>query len=221
MSETPLVPSPVYGLRTWRVWGERPDERLAGAYRDAAPWPTGGAWLDASCTEAHSAPAPNCSCGIHGWHPRRRAAKRVLASRREVPGVVEASGAIEVHEGGFRAERARPYALLVAPGRNAALAHRLGEAYSVQVVEAADADAVLGWCSEHGLGLDAPVVADLLGTDEIDAQRRARKREVRAGALRIAAALVVAVVLVVIGLLATDSPGDRTLNGRAGEVRTR
>jgi hypothetical protein len=221
MTETPLVPTPVYGLRTWTVTGEPPDERLAGAYREAAPWPAGGAWLEAECKEGHSAPAPQCTCGVHAWHPRPRAARRILAGRREVPGIVEASGAIEVHEDGFRAERARPYALLLAPGRNAALTHRLGEAYRVPVVEAADADAVLGWCREHGLGLGEPVVADLLGADELDARRRAHKAKVRANVLRITAAAVVATLLVVIGLLATDSPGDRTLNGRAGEVRTR
>jgi hypothetical protein len=223
MRETPLVPTPVYGLRTWTVSGEHPDERLAGAYRDAAPWPAGGAWLEAECTgtEGHGAPGPRCTCGVHAWHPRRRAARRILAGRREVPGIVEASGAIEVHEDGFRAERARPYALLLPPGRNGALARRLGEAYRVPVVEAADADAVLGWCEERGLGLGEPVVADLLGADELDARRRTHKAKVRAGAVRIAAAVVVAVLLVVVGLLATDSPGDRTLNGRAGEVRTR
>jgi hypothetical protein len=223
MRDTPIVPTPVYGLRTWTVRGKRPDERLAGAYRDAGPWPTGGAWLEASCSgaEGHSAPAPQCSCGVHAWHPRRRAARRILAGRREVPGIVEASGAIEVHEDGFRAQRARPYALLLAPGRNAALAHRLGEAYQVPVVEAAGPDDVLGWCREHGLGLGEPVVADLLGADELEAQRRARKAKARATVLRIAVAAVVASLLLVLGLVATDPPGDRELNGRAGEVRTR
>lgn len=223
MRDTPLVPTPVYGLRTWTVRGERTDERLAGAYRDAAPWPAGGAWLEASCPgpEGHSAPAPQCSCGVHAWHPRRRAARRILAGRREIPGIVEARGAIEVHEDGFRAEQARPYALVLAPGRNAALVHRLGEAYRVPVVEAADADAVLGWCEEHGLGLGEPVVADLLGADELDARRRAHKAKVRANAVRATAAVAIAALLLVLGLIATDSPGDRPLNGRAGEVRTR
>jgi hypothetical protein len=223
MSGAPLVPTPVYGLRTWTVSGERPDERLAGAYRDAAPWPAAGAWLEASCpsVEGHSAPAPGCGCGVHGWHPRPRAARRILAGRREVPGIVEARGAIEVHEDGFRAERARPYALLLAPGRNAGLVHRLGEAYHVPVVEAGHADAVLGWCREHGLGLSAPVVAELLGPDEVEARRRTRRAQVRANAFRLAAAVVVAALLVVLGLVATDPPGERSLNGRAGEVPTR
>jgi hypothetical protein len=144
-----------------------------------------------------------------------------LAGRRELPGIVESSGAIEVHEDGFRAARARPYALLLAPGRNAGLAHRLAEAYEVPVVEVGGPDAVLRWCSDRGLGLSPPVVAELLGADELDAQRRARHAQVRGNALRLAAAIVVAALLVVLGLIATDSPGDRTLNGRAGEVRPR
>jgi hypothetical protein len=221
--DTPLVPTPVYGLRTWTVQGERPDERLAGAYRDAAQWPAGGAWLEASCggPEGHSAPAPQCSCGVHAWHPRRQAARRILAGRREVPGIVEARGAIEVHEDGFRAEQARPYALLLTPGRNAALTHRLGEAYQVPVVEAAGPDEVLGWCREHGLGLNEPVVADLLGADELQAQQRERKAKVRSTALRVTAAVAIAALLVVLGLVATDPPGDRQLSGRAGNVQTR
>jgi hypothetical protein len=222
MTDTPLVATPVYGLRTWTVSGERPDERLAAAYRDATPWPAGGAWLEASCQEGHAAPAPQCSCGAHAWHPRRRAARRIFAGRRQVPGIVEASGAIEVHEDGFRAERARPYALLLVPGRNAGLLHRLAEAYNVPVVDAGGGpDAVLRWCREQKLGLSAPVVAELLGPGEVEARQRARRAKRRAGALRFAAALVVA-ALVVVGLLsATDPPDDRVLYGRTGEVHPR
>jgi hypothetical protein len=222
VNDAPLVAAPVYGLRTWTVSGERPDERLSGPYRDA-PWPAAGAWLEASCPSAkgHSAPAPGCGCGVHAWHPRKRAARRILAGRREVPGIVEARGAIEVHEDGFRAERARPFALLLAPGRNAGLVHRLGEAYRVPVVEARGEDAVLAWCGERGLGLSAPVVAELLGRGEVEARRRAQHAKARADALRLAAALVVAALLVVVGLLSTGDPGERVLHGRTGEIRTR
>jgi hypothetical protein len=222
VTATPLVATPVYGLRTWVVGGEPGDERLSGPQR-GEPWPPGGAWLDASCptVDAHTAPAPGCSCGIHAWHPRPRAARRILASRRELPGVVEAKGAIEVHEDGFRAERARPSAVFLAPGRNAGLAHRLGKAYDVHVVEADGPDAVLRWCSEHGLGLAPPVVADLLGPGAVEAERRARRAEARGRALRFAAALAVAGLLLAIGLVVTDDPGDRTLSGRAGEIDPR
>jgi hypothetical protein len=221
MTGTPLVAAPLYGLRTWTVGGEPGAERLSGPYK-GAPWPAAGAWLEASCEQPHDPPAPGCSCGVHAWHPRPRAARRILAARREVPGIVEARGAIEVHEDGFRAERARPYALVLAPGRNAALVHRLAETYDVPVVEAGDAEAVLAWCSTHGLGLAEPVVAELLGPAELEARRRARQARRRADALRLAATLAAAAVLVVLGLLvATDPPGERVLQGRTGEVRTR
>jgi hypothetical protein len=91
----------------------------------------------------------------------------------------------------------------------------------VPVVEAGGADAVLGWCRAHGLGLAAPVVAELLGPAELDAGRRARHVEGRANALRLAATIVVAALLVVVGLLVADPPGDRVLHGRTGEIHTR
>jgi hypothetical protein len=222
VTATPLVATPVYGLRTWAVSGEPGDERLSGTQR-REPWPAGGAWLEASCPteESHTAPAPGCSCGVHAWHPRPHTARRILASRRELPGVMAAKGAIEVHEEGFRAERARPYALFLAPGRNAGLAHRLGQTYDVPVVEADGPHAVLRWCNENGLGLAPPVVAELLGEDELGAQRRARRAKARGTVLRLAAAIVIAALLVVLGVLVTDDPGDRKLSGRTGEVQRR
>ena len=221
MSADSLIATPVYGLRTWTVTGEPGNERLAGPHR-GEPWPTGGAWLEAVCPrEGHDSPAPGCDCGIHAWHPRRRTARKIFAGRRELPGVVEASGAIEVHEDGFRAERARPYALVLPPGRNAGLAHRLAETYDVPVVEVRSPDDVLRWCSERGLGLAPAVVAELLGADELAAQHRARRSAERANVLRIVAAVLIAAVLVTVGLLVTDDPGDRTISGRTGEVHQR
>jgi hypothetical protein len=222
VSGTPLVATPVYGLRTWTVRGEPGNERLAGPHQGAA-WSPGGAWLEASCAgeEEHAAPAAGCNCGIHAWHPRPRTARQIFAGRREVPGVVEAVGAIEVHADGFRAERARPYALVLAPGRNAGLARRLADAYEVPVVEAGGPDEILRWCDERGLGLAPPVVAELLGADEFDAQQRARRSASRANMIRLAAAIVLALLLLVAGLVATDDPGKRTLSGRSGEFQTR
>ena len=81
-------------------------------------WPPAGAWLEATCAAGHASPARDCDCGIHAWHPRPRRAQRLVAARAAIPGVVEASGAIEVHEDGFRAQLARPCALVLAPGRN-------------------------------------------------------------------------------------------------------
>lgn len=211
MNEPPLVPSPVYGLRAWTVVGEAGSERLAGPYR-SAPWPAAGKWLESTCERGHASPAADCTCGVHAWHPRRRWARRALAAHRAVPGIVEASGAVEVHADGFRAQRGRPYAL-VDTGWHPALVHRLAAAYGVPVVEAGTPAALVDWCRERGLGLEEAVVAELLGP-AAQPTRRAR-----AGALRIAAVAAVVGLLLLLGLVATDSPGDRPLNGRAGEVQ--
>ena len=220
MSDTPLVPTPLYGLRTWTVVAGGRVERLAGPQQHAM-WPAGGGWFEATCTQSgHQPPAHGCGCGLHAWHPSRRSARRVLASRREIPGIVEARGTIELHDDGFRAERARPHALVLAPGRNARLVCRLAEAYGAQVVEADGPDALLAFCRAQGLGLDPRVVARLLGPKNVEECRRARRQRARTAALRLAAAVVVAALLVVAGQVATDPPGDRVLHGRTGEIHT-
>ena len=122
MAEPPLLVGPLYGLRTWAVVGPPGDERLAGPQR-RTPWPDGGAWLDATCERAaeHVAPEHDCVCGIHALHPDAANARRVLSVRREVPGIVECDGPVEVHAQGFRARRGRPHALVLLPGRNRGL----------------------------------------------------------------------------------------------------
>jgi hypothetical protein len=220
LDDTPLLPTPLYGLRTWSIVGDGGAERLAGPHRRTS-WPADGAWLDATCAlgSEHRPPGKGCNCGLHAWHPSRRSARRVLALRREVPGIVESQGAIEVHEDGFRAERARPCVLLLAPGRNARLVHRLAKAYGARVVEVDGAGAVLDFCRARGLGLDESGVVALLGPSTAEKIRRARRGQARADALRLAAAVAVAALLVVAGLqFATDPPGERVLHGRTGEI---
>jgi hypothetical protein len=213
VTDAPLVPGPLYGLRTWRVVVEDGHELLAAPHRGTT-WPTGGEWLYATCErESHAAPAPGCDCGVHGWHPRRSSARRVLGIRQELPGIVEAGGEVEVHEDGFRAERARPYALVLAPGGNAKRVARLAESYGVPVVEVDGQDALLAWCRERGLGLDEPVVARLLGPKPVAERRRRVRRDV----LRVLAALVIGALLVLGGLQLTGEP-DHDLGGRAGKV---
>lgn len=208
MSDEPLIPGPLYGLRTWRVVAEDGVERLAAPHRGIT-WPP-GEWLRATC-EDHAAPAAGCDCGIHAWHPRRASARRVLATSREVPGIVEADGAAEVHEEGFRAERGRPYALVIAPGRNAEQVRRLAREYAVEVVEVSGPGDLLAWCAERGLGLSEAVVRDLVGP----------VKRPKAGALRLAAALAVAGALVFAGLQLIPEPeSGHTLKGRSGEIRT-
>lgn len=216
MGDLPLVPGPLYGLRKWTVVGGLGSERLAGP-QSAVSWPAGAAWLEAACPVGHAAPARDCDCGVHAWHPRRRWARRILAVRREIPGIVEASGPIELHEDGFRAQRARPYALVLARGRNPALVRRLADAYRAPVIEAAGPDALVAWCRARGLGLEEGVVAELLGPAG-EQYRQARVRRAWAARLRTAAALAAVALLLALGLIATDSPGDRVLFGRTGEI---
>src|SRR3954464_11049107 len=135
MAEPPLVAGPLYGLRTWAVVGPPGEERLAGPERGTA-WPDGGEWLEASCERdaGHVAPAHDCVCGIHALHPDSANASRVLRLRRQVPGIVESDGPVEVHAEGFRARRGRPHALVLLPGRNAGLLGRPSRADSAEAI---------------------------------------------------------------------------------------
>lgn len=218
MTEPPLFAGSLYGLRFWRVVADDRGEWLAGPHQRAL-WPAGGEWLRATCPSGHAAPMGGCDCGVHAWHPRRSSARDVLAPRATVAGIVEAQGPVEVHEDGLRAERARPYALVLTPRSNAKLIRRLADRYEAGIVEIRKPADLLAHCRERDLGLDEQVVAGLLGKGDRPARSRARRRHAGASALRVAIALAVAALLVVAGLnLVPDPPGDRTLYGRTGEV---
>jgi hypothetical protein len=218
VTDAPLVAGSLFGLRTWRVIADDGGEALSGPLYDA-PWPAGGEWLRATCSHGHLAPDSQCECGVHAWHPRVRSARDVMSVRGVVPGVLEAQGPVEVHEDGFRAQRGRPYALVAIPGRNAQLVRRLAERYDAEVIEASRPAQLLAYCRERSLGMDERVVADLLGFGDPAERKRAKLRKARIDLLRVVAAFVVSVLLVILGLaLATDPPGPRTLYGRTGEV---
>jgi hypothetical protein len=219
MTESPLVPGSVYGLRTWRVEVGDGPERLAGPLQGSA-WPAGG-WMVARCGVGgeHAAPDRGCECGIHAWHPSRRSARSVMSSRRDMAGIVEAQGAVEVHDDGFRAERARPYAFVLTRSGNAKLVRRLAAAYVARVLELDRSAELAAYCHEHGLGLEEPVVLDLLGREETLARRLARQRQAHANVIKTVATVIAVVIVFLLGLqFAVDPPGDRTLFGRTGEV---
>ena len=218
MSDTSLVPGPIYGLRTWRVIGAPGEERLTGPHR-TTPWPDGGALLEAECsaTPPHAPPGSNCSCGLHAWHPTRAAARRVCGFRGEVPGILEASGAVEVHADGFRAARGRPHALVLLPRGNARRLERVAEAYDLELVRLDGPDALLAYCRDRGLGLADSVVAGLVDTESLASARRDRRRR-----QVLTAALVFVVVLALAGIAAAVDPGaehGKVLKGRTGEIR--
>jgi hypothetical protein len=175
-------------------------ERLSAPQR-GTPWTPGRGWQEATCGEGHAAPAADCRCGIHAWHPRRASARRILRSRFDLPGIVEVDGAVEVHEDGFRAERARPYAFVRLPGRNPFLIDRLAAVYGAEILDLRRPEELLEVCRERRLGLQEPVVEELLGAEAIDERRRARARQRRNDAVRVAAALVVVALACVLALV--------------------
>jgi hypothetical protein len=220
MDDVPLIPSPLFGLRTWRVEVDEDGERLVGAHR-GTPWPGGGRWLTAACDvdADHAAPAPGCHCGIHAWHPSAASARRVLAGRAEVPGVVEADGPIELHEEGFRAQRARPHVLFVAPRRNAAAVQRLGRRHGVPVVTIGSAEELAAYCRDRGLGLPPDVVAELLGPEVRERARRERAEGRRRTAIRAALYAGLVAVVAAFGIhFLSGPPSAHRLFGRSGWV---
>ncbi|HEY7620028.1 MAG TPA: hypothetical protein VH834_09660 [Solirubrobacteraceae bacterium] len=198
MDEVPLLPGPLYGLRTWRVVTKDGRERLTAPQRGTV-WAS-GSWVEATCGEGHAAPASDCRCGIHAWHPNRASARRVLASRFDLPGIVEADGAVEVHDEGFRAARARPYAFVRLPGRNPFLIERLSAMYGAEVIDLRRPDELVALCRERGLGLAEPAVVELLGAETIRERRRERARMRRVALLRFVAVVAVFAVLCALAL---------------------
>jgi hypothetical protein len=209
-----LVPGPIYGLRTWRVVRDDGRERLAAPHR-ATVWPAGHRWLQASCDVGHAAPAADCGCGLHAWHPRLATARRVLASRFDVPGIVEAEGPVELHADGFRAARARPYAFVLLPRRNPFLVERLSAAYGAEVLALRDPEELVAACAARHLGLSAAVVDALLGPEAVAQRRQDRRRSRRQAAARVAALAALLAALGALGAVEArsapivDEPGQQ------------
>ena len=209
----PLVPSAVYGLRTWTV-----DRRArARAARRAAPRRhlAGGRRV----AGRHVRDGARGAGGRLPLRPPRVASAPPLgaprlAARGEVAGIVEARGTIELHHDGLRAQRARPYALVRTRRSNPALLDRLAAAYGLPLVDARGPDDLVAWCREHGLGLSEEVVASLLGP------RERERRQLAPVALRLAAVAAVVAALVLLGI-SHDPKGERDLYGRTGPVHVK
>jgi hypothetical protein len=110
-SQDPLFIRPVVGYRTWRI---KDNKLLPLTSRDLA-WSPGV--NTASCNAgftgrknfAHSAPDPNCGCGLYGfWNLLRL---KSLAVRGGIVGVVQMWGDLQVHREGARSQNARIIAL--------------------------------------------------------------------------------------------------------------
>ena len=187
MDGPPLFAGSILGLRTWDVRIARTgDLRLCASFGDVL-WEADGRWTKAWCVGGShmgddSVPGADCSCGLYALHPhpenaREHAAMLSEESHRlslneeaalelgEISGLVEACGRIEVHESGFRAERARPVVLLVDRSWSSVRrrgVERVARHHRAEVLEIGSAEELVDNCEHRGGVLDPKSVAELL-----------------------------------------------------------
>lgn len=107
MSDVPLLPAEVVGYRVWRLAGDGrllPYVSVHGA--------SGGLWgpgtVAASCEQGHLAPAPGCSCGLHGaYEPPDPSRDGGFGRNHAVYGAIVCWGEIDTTSTDFRAQYAR------------------------------------------------------------------------------------------------------------------
>lgn len=116
---------PLLGYRTWRVSSY--NNILLAATNDS-PWQPGD--NRAFCVEGfHRAPARRCQCGFNGYY---RFEETFSSPYEGLAGAFAGAGKIEIHETGFRSERAQLIALFSHPEAKKR-ADRVGEVYSIPV----------------------------------------------------------------------------------------
>jgi hypothetical protein len=169
-----VVPGRLYGLRQWTV---SRGTRLGSLAQDGS-WAKGPKPTKASCAagRGHRAPAGPCGCGLYALHPtvaqcQSSFSKAVRAARADgtsadVFGLVAAWGEVELHESGFRAEYARPHALLLPARAGDGYTQRvraLAAGHDAEVWEVESGHRLHRRCVEENLGLSEAAVNELLG----------------------------------------------------------
>ena len=109
-------------------------------FSSAVPWNPGV--NQARCYHWHSAPGPNCLCGLNAYYTLGEAVKqahlRPAWSRgRSIIGVVAGKGAVRLHRQGFRCQEAQVLALYTPKGKSRPEQQitKISEKYQVQVYE--------------------------------------------------------------------------------------
>ena len=139
-------------------------------YGGPMAWSPDGEPTSAHCLGgSHRAPDPECDCGLYAYHPASLTRDHIRGSYGTLlTGIVEAWGRIELHEGGFRAQYARPI-LVFEPAFHlvdlAQLANvaAVSRRYGAPVVPMPKAEHAKEWCSRQGYGLSSETVAELIG----------------------------------------------------------
>ncbi len=178
--DPPLLVGEIHGLRRWSLRLKGGNLRLASSFNDFS-WEPRGAPTVAACgagwlRRLHRSPGHRCGCGLYALHPSPKSASEVFTVEdghglpAEIAGLVEAWGRVEVHETGFRAQFARPVALILHRDQAgtdwAELVGRAARAYRAEVLLVGGPKEVAKYCREHGLGLGRGTVARLVPEEE-------------------------------------------------------
>ena len=241
-TDAPLIAGKIHGLRVWNISWKDGMLALTG-HAQQVPWRTDRP-TKAECQShrRHRAPREGCGCGLYALHPSGSSAKRVLGTTddgyglHEVAGIVEAWGTVEVHESGFRAEYARPLALIrprkLAGTDVGTFIEQLATRYGCQVLELDGDGALHAYCERHNIGLSVPVVRELLapkraapepvGTSSAPAGRRERAATMLTYALGGLWWLFwLGVVVAIVYGIAAGIPGEQDKQDRAANDHRR
>lgn len=112
--EAPDCTAPLIGVREWRLlWRDRAHGTALASLITSHVWRRSE---EAYCRHYRRAPHPECGCGLYAFYDWKLC-NLFGAGLREngIAGIVSATGDIELHEHGFRAERMKIEALLQWP----------------------------------------------------------------------------------------------------------
>ena len=199
------------GRRRRGAGGPSPEDPVAGGRASGCT---------RSARSGHVAPAPDCECGVHAWHPRRSSARDVLAARGTVAGHRRGAGRGRGARGRLpRGARAAVRARSSRRGSNAAQIRRLADRYDARSPRSAGRASCSPSAASTHIGMEEDVVAELLGTGDSAASAgapdSARTRCASSPRCSWRACSSAG------GLAITSKPSPGTkLYGRTGEIRT-
>jgi hypothetical protein len=174
-----LMTGKLHGLRTWRLVIDGHGAIRLGCFGDRS-WRPNGETTWAECVPVRylvrrrhrvASPAAGCECGLYALHPwaTRRSAmwcRTVPGDYFAVAGIIEAWGRVQVHDEGFRAQYARPTALLLigiaGESDYGRLVASVARTHLAELIEVASLEDLVGYCRDKGLGLSQQTVTSLL-----------------------------------------------------------
>jgi len=173
-ADFPYIAGTILGIREWSTDREL---TVLNAAMLTGEWETDGTPTTATCSfapDGHEAPDPDCQCGLYARHPWTAEGRSLYrtwpADPERVVGIVAAWGRIEVHREGFRAQHARPVALLLpgldtCPGqfcpKYRGRLRRLAERCGAELIDL-ERTSLDAWLGEHPGQLDEATLEQLM-----------------------------------------------------------